>query len=202
MRPSTLIKQQKIIDVASRLFFEQGYSSTSMDQIVEQCGGSKQTLYRYFGDKKGILQQVVNQSADRVEAIFQFEPDSKISLSEVLNRFGYDYLSIICSPQVISMYRLLMTESRHDNSLGEYFLSRGPHLFHKRLADYLQTLSRQGLLTLTDPKVASSHFLGMLKGSYFQEALLGYDCPNEVELRDYVAQAVACFLNGYQTQKI
>ncbi len=71
MRPSTLKKQQKIIEVATKLFFEQGYPETSMDQIIEQCGGSKQTLYRYFGDKKGIL---VERTGFKRNRIFACDP--------------------------------------------------------------------------------------------------------------------------------
>nr|WP_240775447.1 TetR/AcrR family transcriptional regulator [Photobacterium damselae] len=53
MRASTVEKKKKIIEVATELFIEHGYKDTSLDQIVAVCGGSKQTLYRYFGNKEG-----------------------------------------------------------------------------------------------------------------------------------------------------
>ncbi|MEF1243490.1 TetR/AcrR family transcriptional regulator, partial [Vibrio campbellii] len=51
MRASTEKKRTRIIEVATELFIEQGYKDTSLDQIVAICGGSKQTLYRYFSNK-------------------------------------------------------------------------------------------------------------------------------------------------------
>ncbi|MCW8327617.1 TetR/AcrR family transcriptional regulator [Photobacterium sp. SDRW27] len=197
MRPSTLKKQKKIIETATKLFFEQGYSETSLDQIIEQCGGSKQTLYRYFGDKKGILVEVITHCTEEMEAAFQFDSTSEISLEEKLNQFGYEYLKALCSPELLNMYRIIVTESRHDKELAEYFLSRGPQHMHHLLVDYLQSQVEQGKLKIEDPKAACSQLLGALKGDYFHEALVGIDTPPEQEMKQHVTYAVKCFLHGY-----
>ena len=59
MRASTEKKRTRIIEVATELFIEQGYKDTSLDQIVAICGGSKQTLYRYFSNKEGLFVEVL-----------------------------------------------------------------------------------------------------------------------------------------------
>jgi len=199
MRPSTLKKKQKIIEVATKLFFEQGYPETSMDQIIEQCGGSKQTLYRYFGDKKGILVEVITQCTEEMEAVFQFEPDSDTPLEEQLTQFGYEYIKALCSPELLNMYRVISAESRHDKELAALFLSRGPHRIHDLLIDFLLSQVKQEKLKLDDPKFACTQLLSMLRGDYFQEALVGMDIPTDQEMKQYATQAVKCFLYGYAT---
>lgn len=196
MRPSTLIKRQNIIAVATKLFFEQGYPETSLDQIIEQCGGSKQTLYRYFGDKKGILVEVITQCTEEMEAVFQFKTDCEIPLVEQLTLFGREYIKTICMQEFINMFRIVVAESRHDKELAEFFLARGPQHYRYILSDFLLSQVDQGKLNLGDSKLACSQLLGLLKGDYFHDALVGITIPSEQEIKQYADQAVKCFLQG------
>ncbi|MCG9730411.1 TetR/AcrR family transcriptional regulator [Shewanella sp. Isolate13] len=194
MRPSTLKKQQKIIDVATQLFFEQGYAETSLDQIIEVCGGSKQTLYSYFGCKRGILIQVVTRCTEQVGSVFQFYAEA--DLTEQLNQFGYEYLKALCSKQIIDIYRIIVTESRRDKELVDFFLSRGPHRFYQLLSDYLQVQATQGKLNIENPAQASSQLIGLLRGDYYQDVVLGLGVPSEEEIKQYSSQAIKIFLQG------
>ncbi len=200
MRPSTLKKQQKIIEVATKLFFEQGYSETSLDQIIELCGGSKQTLYSYFGCKRGILIQVITHCTEEVGNAFQFDTESDYSLSEQLSLFGYEYLKALCSQPIIDMYRIIVTEARRDRELVEFFLSRGPHRFYDRLSEFLRSQAQQGKIILEDPALTSAQLMGLLRGNYFQDVVLGMDIPTDEEMRQYSVQAVRCFLQGYEAK--
>jgi len=198
MRPSTLKKQQKIIEVATKLFFEQGYSETSLDQIIDLCGGSKQTLYSYFGCKRGILIQVITRCTEEISNVFQFDTESDSSLSEQLSLFGYEYLRALCSQPIIDMYRIIVAEARRDKELVEFFLSRGPHRFYERLSEFLQSQAQQGKIVLEDPALTSAQLMGLLRGNYFQDVLLGMEIPTDEEMKQYSVQAVRCFLQGYE----
>ena len=46
------IKYNRMMEKAKELFFEFGYRATSMDQIAEESGISKMTIYRYFSSKE------------------------------------------------------------------------------------------------------------------------------------------------------
>lgn len=48
-------RRQDLIDVALRLFAEQGYDETSTDQIAEEAGVSPRTFFRYFPTKESVL---------------------------------------------------------------------------------------------------------------------------------------------------
>ncbi|ADU28665.1 TetR/AcrR family transcriptional regulator [Evansella cellulosilytica] len=59
--------KEKIIETASRLFQEQGYHATGLNQITKESGAPKGSLYYYFPDGKEQLASVaVNNTADNV----------------------------------------------------------------------------------------------------------------------------------------
>lgn len=47
--------KSKISSVAWRLFYEQGYEATTVDQIIQECGISKGNFYHYFSAKDELL---------------------------------------------------------------------------------------------------------------------------------------------------
>lgn len=47
--------KNKISSVAWRLFYEQGYEATTVDQIINECGISKGNFYHYFSAKDDLL---------------------------------------------------------------------------------------------------------------------------------------------------
>jgi len=51
----------KLIEAARRAFAEKGYSAASMDDLTAEVGLTRGALYHNFGDKKGLLQAVIDQ---------------------------------------------------------------------------------------------------------------------------------------------
>lgn len=45
----------RILDVASRLFYEQGYNSTGINQIIAEAGIARASLYNHFPSKRDLL---------------------------------------------------------------------------------------------------------------------------------------------------
>ncbi len=56
--PGFEAQREDILAAAARLFAEQGFSATSMNQVAEACGVAKPTLYHYFDDKQELLAQI------------------------------------------------------------------------------------------------------------------------------------------------
>jgi AcrR family transcriptional regulator len=63
----------KLIAAARKAFGEQGYAEASMDDFTAAAGLTRGALYHHFGDKKGLLEAVVQQidaeMAERLKAI-------------------------------------------------------------------------------------------------------------------------------------
>lgn len=43
---------------ATELFLERGYDAVSLDDIVQHAGGSKASIYKYFGNKEGLFKAI------------------------------------------------------------------------------------------------------------------------------------------------
>ena len=55
------MRQKQILDVATEVFSENGYSRTDIDEIANLAGLGKGTVYRYFKSKKNLFLSVVDR---------------------------------------------------------------------------------------------------------------------------------------------
>lgn len=101
--------REAIVDTASRLFYKQGYGNTGINQIIEESGVVKSTLYTSFRSKEDILMaylesagvatdEALKGAADkftdpkkRVLAVF----DYLIGLVQEKEYYGCNFLNII-----------------------------------------------------------------------------------------------------------
>jgi len=93
--PGFEAQREDILAAAARLFAEQGFSATSMNQVAEACGVAKPTLYHYFQDKQELLAQICDSHVHALLALVdevksrQLEPDAQ--LRALIERFTRAY---------------------------------------------------------------------------------------------------------------
>jgi len=63
MRESNV--KDKILDVASRLFYDQGYNLTGINQIIEEADIARASLYNHFDSKTDLLLAYLEQTHHR-----------------------------------------------------------------------------------------------------------------------------------------
>ena len=51
----------ELLDIAQELFFQKGYESTSVNDIIEKAGVAKGTFYHYFKSKADLLDMLVDR---------------------------------------------------------------------------------------------------------------------------------------------
>ena len=54
-------RRERIVRMVWPLFLKKGYDSVSIDEIIGVVGGSKATIYTWFGGKEGLFEEVVRQ---------------------------------------------------------------------------------------------------------------------------------------------
>lgn len=52
--------RDKIVSVAGRLFYEQGYNNTGINQVIDEAGIAKASLYNHFNSKTDLLIAYLN----------------------------------------------------------------------------------------------------------------------------------------------
>jgi AcrR family transcriptional regulator len=71
------LTRQRITDAARRLFYEQGYYTTSIDQIAIEAGASHPTFYLHFRDKEELLGRIAEEYAEGVREYAENFPSPK-----------------------------------------------------------------------------------------------------------------------------
>ncbi len=85
--PERSNRREKIIQVASRLFLENGYSATSVRQIAEAVGCTEAALYYHFRDgKRELLRAVVERNVPDLRLVVE-QCQAAQSLHELVERF-------------------------------------------------------------------------------------------------------------------
>lgn len=198
MRPSTIEKQQKIIEIATALFLEQGYKDTSLDQIVALTGGSKQTLYRYFSNKEGLFKAVLVEKTKSVDPIFDFCGKHGQSVRESLQQFGHAYLHLICGNPILGLFRIVSNDFYCNEEFSQLFWRNGPRRAHAYLVNYLEQDVVQAQLSIRDPALACSQLLGLIRQDYHSQAMLGCELPPDEVLAPHIDTCIDAFFMLYQ----
>lgn len=98
--------KEKILICALDLFADKGYDAVGVQEIVEQAGITKPTLYHYFGSKEGLLRELLttyHQSLlRRIEQEANYEGDLPLTMYK-LTTFYFTY-----AKENKKFYRLLL----------------------------------------------------------------------------------------------
>src|SRR6267143_298425 len=73
--------RQRIVEAARAHFFSHGFRSVTMDDLADELGISKKTLYVHFPDKMALLEAVLADKFASVEA----------RLKEVTRTYPHDF---------------------------------------------------------------------------------------------------------------
>ena len=91
---SNMDTKQNILDTASRLFYHQGYNSTGINQIIEEAGVAKSSLYQHFKSKEDLLieylEVVVKQTMQRLRDVAAKKSLSREKISAIF-KFASEY---------------------------------------------------------------------------------------------------------------
>jgi AcrR family transcriptional regulator len=99
--------KERIVNVASRLFYQQGYNSTGINQIIAEAEVAKASLYQYFPSKDDLCVEYLKRKHDRWFA----------ELEAYLNR--------LASPKekLVGAFDFLDKHSKKENYRGCSFLN-------------------------------------------------------------------------------
>lgn len=67
----------EVSDIAFRLFAEQGFEHTTIEQIAAEAGLSRTTFFRYFGTKEELVLGKMNEFGHEVAAALAARPESE-----------------------------------------------------------------------------------------------------------------------------
>ena len=142
-------RRDQILNVAVQLLAEKGYRDTSMLQIAKRASASKETLYSWFGDKKGLFTELIKRNAAKAQTPLPLQPDADINAT--LTEFGIKLLSMLLSESAIAINRAAISEAQADPSLSRALIEHGRAATLPVLLEFLKTCNSNGHLRIDDP---------------------------------------------------
>jgi TetR/AcrR family transcriptional repressor of mexJK operon len=195
-------KQTDILNVASELFLERGYDAVSLDDILERVGGSKTTLYSYYGGKEGLFAAMVQAKCRNKLTSFLTMDVTDLDPRAGLTALGRKFLLIISDPERRAMFRAMVSESQRFPELASTFFAAGPEAGIRALRRNIEHWQKAGLLRSGNAEALAIQFLGILMGNFHLKALLGLvDSLTERQINAWVARGVELFLEGALPRK-
>lgn len=154
-------KRERILEAAQQLFYEKGYSNTTMEELAGTLGVTKPFVYRYFKSKEALLVAIYESLADRITGIL------------------YDALSMPSTPdvQLATFIREFALENMKSVSVGIVYMQEETNLdpefrasineqhkkFDQALAGLIRSGVEQGYFRTHDPHVAALGLTGMVR---------------------------------------
>ena len=85
-----------LLETALSLFYEKGYDAVGVQEIVDQAGVTKPTLYYYFGSKRGLLEALLNRDFESMEKNLKEAAIHDQDVPHVLYRVARTFFSGAC----------------------------------------------------------------------------------------------------------
>lgn len=170
-RPKSLAKREQIMRYASELILSLGYNNTSMDAVAKESGVSKQTVYSHFKNKEALFNAVIENKCkmyqvDEASICIDTQP-----LLEILQNIGLSFIQLLNDDNVISMYKVVIGESKHDSRVAQLFYDAGP-LHSINLVSQLLQKHPESALNQAQAKELSLDFFNLLKSDFHMRGIL------------------------------
>ncbi|MEM6464659.1 MAG: TetR/AcrR family transcriptional regulator [Pseudomonadota bacterium] len=182
-------RQGAVLEKALGLLVEGGDRALTTARIARAASCSKETLYKWFGDRDGLLAAVIAYQAGKVRAPAPGEvPDTIKAFQSQLVSFAHDLLSVLSGDVSLALNRLAIGQaSGEDAKLGRLVLDRGRNAIGRRAGQLLEAGRQRGFIQYADRDEAFRTLYGLIVSDLHVRLLLG-DRPNRGK-DDYTAQA-------------
>lgn len=197
------LRRQRMIDAALEVFTAQGYVGTSTDQLAAAAAVSKQTIYKAFGDKKGVFTALIHAACDGIDDPFApmlAHMRAADSADKAVTLLAGQFVHSIMKPEVQQLRRLVIAEASRFPELGTLFWEQGFLRVSESVGRCLQILHERELLNFPDMDMAVQHFAGMLLWIPSNQVMFtgSYDSITKAELERISSAGAATFVRAYQ----
>jgi len=196
-------RQREVLDAALALLVEEGDRLT-MTAVARRASCSKETLYKWYGGRDGLLTATVRWQASKVRARdYDRQKLDTASLGASLESFAANWLKVISSKTSIALNRVAVSHAGSGKSkLGEIVLANGRLAIGERLKPLLEDAREAGLLVFDDAEDTFRSFFGLVGRDIQIRLLLGDRLDmTEAEIGRDAARATRQFFALYGVQQ-
>jgi len=188
----SLDRKKAIMQAAEKLFAENGFYGTEVEQIAKTAGMAKGTVYNYFTTKEEILISIIETGIDELEKIMEQGVNKSLGTLDKI-KCGIE-LYINHLERNMPLFKIMLTE--HIQFKGEW-----EHRYYSKIFSRINRLERviaegveNGELKQVDSYVAATALTGMVDFIVFRELFDGKKFSTEYKIK----QIIDLFLEGIE----
>lgn len=176
-------RRTEIEDAAYRMLEEKGYAGTSMQGIARAAKASNETLYRWYGDKKGLMAALIARNTGVIRAALAgVYGDSPLDL---LGQAGPTFLAVVLGPRAVALNRAAAADPSGD--LGRALAQGGRETVGPLVRDIIAQSPLRG-----EPEALTQLYLTLLIGDLQIRRVIGaMDPPDAAFCEARAADALA-----------
>ncbi|MCB2191199.1 MAG: TetR/AcrR family transcriptional regulator [Deltaproteobacteria bacterium] len=149
------LKKEEILEVAGRLFFERGYTKTTVSEIASVLSVGKPSIYRHFPTKTDLLDSVCNRVTAFAAGLAKVAQDSKQTPSERLTYIVKHLCLRVIDGQVY--LTVLFRDVKHLPPEALEVLSANYHSFNRAIEKLLAEGVAAGEFHVPEDPVVTIH---------------------------------------------
>lgn len=157
-------KRERILEEAVKLFYERGFSGTTLDDIAGKLGVTKPFIYTHFRSKVELLEAICRPTIEMSMGAIADAAAQPGSPSERLFKGVVNFSKVVLQRQAnIAVY------FREEKNLSEAGLAEINALrkrFDRVLSDLLEEGVREGAFVIPDVRLAALAIGGMVSWAY------------------------------------
>jgi AcrR family transcriptional regulator len=188
-------RKKQLIDIAMKLFSEQGFDGTSTREIAKAARINEAIIFRHFKTKEDLYSAVL---ADRIDSRGQNR-----SIRELVESGGDFYGILVAIAETLldrtaddaSVTRLLFYSALRNRELSDRFFQTYAHENFELLSDFIWKGIVKGQFRAVEPVVAARSFLGMIIYHYLVQEFFGGGCQT-LSIRELAEEITDLFLLG------
>ncbi|MBE1555356.1 TetR/AcrR family transcriptional regulator [Sporosarcina limicola] len=182
----------RILDAALKLISEKGYTAATTKAIAELAGVNEVTIFRHFGNKRGVLKAIV--------ATFSYSPllkemlqkDVTWELETDLFHFSMEYFRYMMSIKDFVM--ISFKEAIQFPEIDEE-IANVPLIIKRELMEYFSKMKDRGKLADTNIEATAMAFIALNFGFFISRARLG-SSVSQLSIEDLLQTSTSIFSRG------
>ena len=165
------LRRQQIEDAAYAVLEAKGYGGTSILGIAKQARASNETLYNWYGDKRGLFQALVTRNAEEVKMHLETELETDHDAISILGTLGPKLLNLLTGDRAVALNRAAAADS--SGELGATLSKAGREAVFPLLERVLLRARDEGTLIFDDTGEAVALYLDLLIGDQQIRRVIG-----------------------------
>lgn len=184
--------RDKIIHAAVELVNEKGYKGATTREIAEKAEVNEVTLFRHFGNKKGLIDAAIDKFSFSDILIETFKEKLIWDIEHDLKMLSRNYQQLIEDKKEVILISIKEAGSFPD--LDE-MLSRVPQQSKQMLESYLTEMIQKGKLKSIDVKTVANNLLFLNFGYFLMKTRINSEA-NDVMLDDFIENNITQYIHS------